>query len=263
VGTDITFNKALDGSTYSELAEAYFGPGTTTLLPTLLNEANDYDSFVAGTFYAHGDTVYGTNPALVMGDLGTGVGFGYRDNAAIITPFAEVVVPGPPTFALSNVKSINGNPAFDPTFGSFSSTQTQPISDVSATPIVYDTADVTPIGMTCGLPSSQIVVTDAGTYKVLSSLQCDKTGVGVAPLEMWCDVDGTAVPNSATRIAVNQNIEQVMTVEWFLSLAAGDSVSVQCFSPTPAVIDLQALAVPAAAPVPAIPSIITTVLRIA
>jgi hypothetical protein len=51
-----------------------------------------------------------------------------------------------------------------------------------------------------------------------------------------------------------------MVVEWFLELTAGDAVSINLASTTDG---LQALAVPAAAPVPAIPSVITTITRIA
>jgi hypothetical protein len=165
----------------------------------------------------------------------------------------------PPSFANSTTPCF-ASPA---AYGSFSSTQTQVAGAVSATPVVYDTADITPFGVSCTLPSANIVIGIAGVYKVLASAQCDKTGAGLAtPLDMWVSVNGTAVPNSATRIAVNQNSETVMTVEWFLDLDKGDTVAVQTFSSSGA-LDLQLLAVPAAAPVPAIPSIITTLLRIA
>ena len=166
------------------------------------------------------------------------------------------------TMDLSGVRNINGSPYFTPAYGSFSSTQTQALTSNVALPITYDTADLTPVGMTCALaPSSDIVLTRAGTYKCLASAQCDKTsGGGAGDLEMWVAVNGTAVPNSATRLAINQNIEQVMTVEWFLDVSAGDAVSVNTYSPDNG---LQLLAVAASSPVPAIPSIITTVLRIA
>jgi len=52
----------------------------------------------------------------------------------------------------------------------------------------------------------------------------------------------------------------VMAVEWFLDLSAGDTLAVIGFSSTTG---LQALAVASAGPVPAIPSIITTIVRIA
>jgi hypothetical protein len=168
------------------------------------------------------------------------------------------------TMDLSGVATINGSPyPITPStsaYGSFSSTQTQTVPATTETPLVYDTADLTPVGMTCSLPSADIVITNSGTYKVLASVQCDKTTGGAGDLEMWCSRNGVAVPNSATRIQINQNTESLMTVEWFLDIPAGVSLSISLYSGTTG---LQALAVPASAPVPSIPSIITTVLRIA
>jgi len=77
---------------------------------------------------------------------------------------------------------------------------------------------------------------------------------------MWIAVNGTAVPNSATRIQINQNQETVMAVEWMTPLDKGDAVSINLASTAEG---LQALAIAAAAPVPAIPSIIVTLQRIA
>jgi hypothetical protein len=127
-------------------------------------------------------------------------------------------------------------------------------------PLVYNTTDITPFGVSCATPSASIVVATTGVYKVLASVQCDKTTINVGDLEMWIAVGGVAVPNSATRLAINQNIETLMAVEWFLELTAGDGVSINLASTAGG---LQALAVPAAPPVPAIPSVITTITRIA
>jgi len=145
-------------------------------------------------------------------------------------------------------------------YGSFSSTQTQPLVALTPLPVVYDTADILPFGVSCALPSATITIGVAGLYKVLASAQCNRTGLLLGDTEMYVSVNGTAVPNSATRLNINQNIETLMTVEWFLELAVGDDVEVVVYSP---VADQELLAVAAAAPVPAIPSIITTILRIA
>jgi hypothetical protein len=110
------------------------------------------------------------------------------------------------------------------------------------------------------VPSKDIVIGVAGVYKVLASAQCDKTTINPGDIEMWIAVNGTAVPNSGTRTQINQNQESVMTVEWMTPLNKNDAVSIVLAS---AAGGLQALAIPAAAPVPAIPSIIATVQRIA
>jgi hypothetical protein len=148
--------------------------------------------------------------------------------------------------------------AFPPAYGSFSSTQIQTITQNTPLPFTYDTQDITPDGVSQS--GASIVVQKAGVYKILTSLQCDKTTGTAGDMEMWIGKNGTAVPNTATRIQINQNQECVMSVEWFLDLSAGDTLAVIGISSTTG---LRAVAFPSASPIPAIPSIITTILRIA
>jgi len=151
-------------------------------------------------------------------------------------------------------------PDMTPAYGSFSSSATQTLTENVALPFTYDTIDITAKHIyTTDLPSANIYVTNKGVYKVLSSLQCDKTSGGTGDMEMFCAVNGTAVPNSATRIQINQNQETLMAVEWFLELDKNDAVSIVGFSTTTG---LRALSIASATPVPAIPSIITTIMRI-
>jgi hypothetical protein len=114
------------------------------------------------------------------------------------------------------------------------------------------------------IPDTKITVSNTGVYKVLASVQVNKTTGGVGELDMFVAVNGTGVPNSTSKVEVNQNTELVLTVEWFLELNANDDVEVYLFSPTDG---LEALAVPPTVgptlTIPAIPSIITTILRIA
>jgi hypothetical protein len=152
---------------------------------------------------------------------------------------------------------------FTPAFGSFSSTATQNFAVPPAGPtlLTYTTQDLLPQGVSCVLPSSLITVNATGVYKVLSSVQMNNAMGGARDGEVWIAVNGTAVPNSATRIQVNQNTELVMAVEWFLPLSAADTVEIQAAASGGA--GVQALAIPAAGYIPAIPSIITTITRIA
>jgi hypothetical protein len=162
-----------------------------------------------------------------------------------------------PTAFANSAKACYASPAC---YGSFSSTQTQTITATTPLPVIYNTADIDAFGVSCDLPSADIVIGVAGVYKVLASAQCDRTGLLTGEIDMYVSVNGTAVPNSATRLVVNQNLESVMTVEWLLDLAVGDEVAVVVYS---GVAGNQLLAVAAASPVPAIPSIITTVVRVA
>lgn len=150
--------------------------------------------------------------------------------------------------------------ATPPAYGSFSSTQTQVITATVPLPVVHDTADIPPFGVSCVLPSANMTIGVAGVYKVLTSAQCNRTAALLGDLEMYVAINGVAVPNSATRLNLNQNIEIVMTVEWLLELAVGDDVSIVVYS---SVAGQELLAIPAAAPVPSIPSIITTIVKIA
>lgn len=145
-------------------------------------------------------------------------------------------------------------------YGSFSSTQTQDVTFGVELPLVYDTKDIASSKeLNVLFPSSRIIVSKKGVYKVLSSVQLDKTTGGFDDVEMYVSVNTTPVPNSATRININQGVESVLTIEWFLELNPQDFVEVVLFS---GVNGFRALALGSFAPVPAIPSVITTILKI-
>lgn len=146
-----------------------------------------------------------------------------------------------------------------PSYASFSSADTQSIPALLATPATFDTVDITPFGISNPAPST-LRIGVPGVYKVQASAQCDRTALLLGDLEMFIQVNLTPVPNSTTRIQINQNQEVVMTVEWLLDLDAGDDVFIQFYSGT---VGQRILAIPAAGGVPAIPSIIVTFIRIA
>lgn len=143
-------------------------------------------------------------------------------------------------------------------YASYSSTQTQNVAQNTPLPVSHNTQDITPKNIYTTLPSTNLYVRNKGVYKVLSSLQCNKTSAVAGDLEMFIAVNGTPVANSTSRIQINQNQEVVMTVEWFLELNANDYITIVLFSATTG---LQALAI-ASGTIPAIPSIITTIMRI-
>jgi hypothetical protein len=174
------------------------------------------------------------------------------DASITITPTA------PSTINLTTV----GGSAFPPAYGSFSSRITQNLAVGITTQIFYTDDDIPAVGMFSAITSPYLTVNNAGTYKVLSSLQLDKTGGGNAPVDMWIELNDVPVPNSATRLTINQNQEDIMTVEWFVQCVANQRISIVAYDVNGSG-DLQALAVPPTVSVPAIPCIITTILRIA
>jgi len=236
---------------------------------TLYNQFQFVESPTDGLCYAYVSTKVsagGPDPATIQPSSiwipfpKTGAGGiislnGLTDPAMLLTS-ADLTVKITPTAP----DKVDLSAGFIPAYGSFSSTQTQPLAAGTPLPFEYDTKDVaSSTGVNVLFPSAEIIVSNAGTYKILSSLQCDST-VGLQSINMYLQVNGTPVANTATRVVVNLNLESLMTVEWFIDLGAGDKVEIVGYDLTGGA---QALAIAAAPPVPAIPSIITTILRIA
>lgn len=151
-------------------------------------------------------------------------------------------------------------PSVAPVYGSFSSDLTQGLTPGVPLPLVLTTQDViSPTGLAVTLPSPSIAVTATGVYKVLASVQFTKTTGGNGVVDLFPTVNGVAVPNSATRLAIRPSEEDIMTIEWLLRLTLGQGVSIVVYS---ADTGIQATAFSAMPSVPAVPSIITTIVRI-
>jgi len=171
---------------------------------------------------------------------------------------------GQVNIANSGVISLNGQAGDITTaHGSFSSTAIQSITANTVLRLEYDTTDVPPVGVSLITGNIAFAVTAAGVYKVLASVQLDKTTGGNAVVVLFPSVDEQPVPNSSTFLTVNQNQQDIMTIEWFLTLTATQVVSINLYTTSSG---CRALAVPAELgppAIPAVPSIIATILRIA
>lgn len=143
-------------------------------------------------------------------------------------------------------------------YGSFLSTQTQ-IAAVAntATAITLNTTDLSR-GVYTGTPNSRIYVDTEGVYNVQFSIQLDKASGGAANFWIWPRLNGTTdVPNSASQIQIQGNNHEIFSAaNFFFDLKAGDYIELM-FAVSDVSVQLQYFA--AAAPVPAIPSIIVTV----
>lgn len=94
------------------------------------------------------------------------------------------------------------------------------------------------------------------------SSQLNKVGGGGADdIDIYLRINGTNVANTGSRTSITAAVETMLTVSFIVSLSSTDVVELVAF--TPAGVQCQLLAVPAAPPVPAILSIITDVQRIA
>ena len=146
-------------------------------------------------------------------------------------------------------------------FGSFYSTQTQVATVINtATAISYDNADTAYGIYRDPGDNTKIKVSRPAIYNVQFSIQVDKTSGGTGLFYIWPAINGTAVTNSASLIQIQGNNAEIFSAaNFFLPLSNGDYFQLY-FSVSDLSVQLQAFA--AAAPVPAIPSIILTVMQV-
>ena len=151
---------------------------------------------------------------------------------------------------------------FPQVYGSFSSTQTQSIPDgESGTALTYDTTDIAnECSLVGDVPTAFFTVNHTGVYRLMFSIQLNRTGGGSGTVFAYPTIGGGGVPNSTTKMNINNNQEDCLTVEFILTLTADLYVGINCYSPTAG---QEALAIPATAEYPATPSVILTVNRIA
>ena len=146
-------------------------------------------------------------------------------------------------------------------FGSFFSTQTQAATVINtATAISYNNA-----GTAYGIyrdptDNTKIKVSRPATYNIQFSIQLDKTSGGTGHFYIWAAINGTAVANSGSVIRVQGNNAEIFSAaNFFLPLSNGDYFQL-FFSVDSLSVQLEHFA--ASAPVPAIPSIILTVMQV-
>ena len=142
-------------------------------------------------------------------------------------------------------------------YGSFYDTTTQTGTTINtAKAITFNTTDLSN-GVYLGTPTSRVYVDTPGIYNYDMSFQLDKTSGGTGEFYIWFRLNGTNVANSASYIQIQGNNHEIFSsLNYFFDLNAGDYVEIM-FSVSTLSVEIAAFA--AAAPVPAIPSIILTV----
>ena len=142
-------------------------------------------------------------------------------------------------------------------YGSFYDTTTQLATVINtAKAITFNTTDLSQ-GVFIGSPTSRIVVDSEGIYNFDTSFQLDKTSGGTAEFYFWFRLNGVNVPDSASHIRIQGNNAEIFSsLNYFFDLKANDYIELM-FSVSDLSVELKSFA--AAAPVPAIPSIILTV----
>lgn len=146
-------------------------------------------------------------------------------------------------------------------YGAFSDTTTQTQTAINtAKAITYNTVDLED-GVTKDVTvTSKIICPNTGIYNFQFSLQLYKSSAGVGNVYIWARKNGTDVPNSASKVAIQgSTAETVAAWNFMLNMTAGDYFELMWSADSTA---CQVKQFASAAPVPVIPSAILTVSQV-
>ena len=220
-------------------------------------------------------TVQQSGPAVGELVLNTASGYLYttRDDSALV--LINNGIPGPtgasgvagPSGAVgpSGVAGPSGvigptGSGLIPFYGSFYDTTTQ--LNPSGTSINKFTLNTTDISNGVSIVSGYLIqVANSGIYNIQYSAQLDKTDTGSDDIAIWIAKNNVNVPNSATNITIAANNGRLVAAwNWFLAMNTNDTTELRWRSND---LNLRILASGSSANVPAIPSVIVTVNKVA
>jgi hypothetical protein len=142
-------------------------------------------------------------------------------------------------------------------YGTFYDTTTQTAAAINtAYALTFNSTNLSN-GVYIGSPTSRVYVAQNGVYNMQFSAQLDNTSGGNHLIFIWLRINGTNVANSAGQVRLKGTDDELVTSwNYVEQLKAGDYVELMWSVDNTSV---QILAQAAAAPVPAIPSVILTV----
>jgi hypothetical protein len=145
----------------------------------------------------------------------------------------------------------------DKRYGAFFDTTTQSAAVINtAYPITLNSTSITD-GVYIGTPTSRVYVDRVGTYNFQFSAQLIKASASAKHVYIWYRINGVNAANSATKVTLVGNDSAVVAAwNFVIELNAGDYFEL-VWSTDDTGCQISALA--AAAPVPAVPSVILTV----
>jgi beta-galactosidase beta subunit len=148
-------------------------------------------------------------------------------------------------------------------YGSFFDLTTQIATPNTPTPMLCNTIDFVN-NINYNITTGEIEVLVDGIYNLQFSAQTARsTGTSAQEIDIWFVFNGTAIPNSATKIDFQGNNRYIVASwNYFLSMNAGDRVQI-FYRVTNTQIVLQYEPENLIVPFPAIPSVIKTINKIA
>lgn len=145
-------------------------------------------------------------------------------------------------------------------YGSFYDTTTQTAAAINTAYAMSYNNTAESNGVYIGSPTSRVYVSNDGVYNIQFSTQLDKASGATGHIYIWLDINGTSVANSATVVAIQgTSAETVAAWNFVVSLNAGQYFRLMWSTDDTGI---QLTNAPAAAPVPAIPSVILTVTQV-
>lgn len=147
-------------------------------------------------------------------------------------------------------------------YGCFTSSSDQEVSGANVTlKLTYDTTETASQTYYVG---SKIYVQATGIYRVLFTIQTDTSSGGQQSVLVWFVKNGVNVPRSASTYTIQNNGANIAACETILPLLSGDYIEIAMQSPD-ANMTAEFTAAGGVAPndYPAVPSIITTIQKIA
>ena len=141
--------------------------------------------------------------------------------------------------------------------GSFYDTTTQSAAVINtAYAITLNNTSLTQ-GVSIGTPTSRVYVNRTGSYNIQFSLQLVSTDAASKDVYIWADVNGTSVPESATKLTMSGSSNAYVAAwNFVIRMSAGDYFRLMWSTSNT---NVQIARIAASAPVPAIPSVILTV----
>lgn len=145
-------------------------------------------------------------------------------------------------------------------YGAFSDTTTQVVTSInSAIAMTFNTTDLAN-GVTVGSPTSRLVVSEQGVYNVQFSAQLDKAAGSTGVIHIWLRKNGTNVPNTSSKVAIQGTAAETVAAWNFLIQLEPTNYVELMWSSDDADVVLHAAS--ATSVYPAIPSVICTVTQV-